>query len=76
MTLSSPFNKSTYLLGRAASNLQKRMEDLERADTAIYEVKTTTGDPTARGNYHFVINTFDNTFKVYADGAWRTLDSW
>ena len=34
--------------------------------------KITTGDPTGREGL-MVINTFDNTFKIYADGAWRTL---
>lgn len=74
--MTNPFETPNYQLGRAASTLSKRIEDLERKDNAIFEVKTTTGDPTARGNFHFVINTFDNTLKVYADGAWRTLDSW
>jgi hypothetical protein len=36
--------------------------------------KTDTGDPTGVEGM-FVINTFDNTFKAYADGAWRTLAS-
>lgn len=36
--------------------------------------KATTGDPTGFEGL-FEINTFDNTFKVYADGAWRTLAS-
>ena len=36
--------------------------------------KSTTGDPTGFEGL-FEINTFDNTFKVYADGAWRTLAS-
>lgn len=37
--------------------------------------KITTGDPTGREGL-MVINTFDNTFKIYADGAWRTLTTW
>lgn len=36
--------------------------------------KTTTGDPTGHEGL-FEVNTFDNTFKAYADGAWRTLAS-
>jgi hypothetical protein len=40
-------------------------------------IKTTTGDPTApAGNVPMVVvNTFDNTVKIYADGAWRTIAS-
>jgi len=34
--------------------------------------KTTTGDPTGREGL-IVINTFDNTLKMYADGAWRAI---
>lgn len=41
------------------------------------ETKTDTGDY-ASGNWEgrMVINTFDNTFKVYAEGAWRSLATW
>ena len=40
--------------------------------------KTTTGDAAAPTGDEptFQINTFDNTFKVYADGAWRQLATW
>jgi hypothetical protein len=38
--------------------------------------KTDTGDPAGREGL-IVINTFDNTLKMYADGAWRSLTtSW
>jgi hypothetical protein len=37
--------------------------------------KTDTGDGTGAEGL-FQINTFDNTFKVYADGAWRSLATW
>lgn len=38
-------------------------------------VKTDTGDATGAEGL-FQINTFDNTFKVYADGGWRSLATW
>jgi hypothetical protein len=38
--------------------------------------KTDTGDPTDTYEGMMVINTFDNTFKVYAEGAWRTITTW
>lgn len=38
--------------------------------------KTDTGDPTDTFEGMMVINTFDNTFKVYAEGAWRTITTW
>lgn len=38
--------------------------------------KTTTGDPSDTFEGMMVINTSDNAFKVYADGAWRTITTW
>jgi hypothetical protein len=38
--------------------------------------KTDTGDPSDPFEGMMVINTFDNTFKVYAEGAWRTITTW
>jgi len=38
-------------------------------------IKTTTGDASGQDGL-FQVNTFDNTFKVFADGAWRSLATW
>jgi hypothetical protein len=38
-------------------------------------IKSTTGDPTGEEGM-LTLNTFDNAFKVYIDGAWRTIISW
>lgn len=38
--------------------------------------KTDTGDPTDLFEGMVVINTFDNTAKIYADGALRTIATW
>lgn len=43
-------------------------------DAVKLMTKIDTGDPAGVEGLA-VINTFDNTFKVYADGAWRTLAS-
>ena len=45
----------------------------ERIGTII--TKTDTGDATGAEGV-FQINTFDNTFKVYADGGWRAIATW
>lgn len=37
--------------------------------------KTTTGDPSPAFETMMCVNTFDNTVKIYADAAWRTLAS-
>jgi hypothetical protein len=47
----------------------------QRAQIGIIETKTTTGDPAAGHEGRMVINTFDNTVKIYADGGWRTIAS-
>ncbi len=38
--------------------------------------KTDTGDPANSYEGQLCINTFDNTYKVYAEGAWRTITTW
>lgn len=38
--------------------------------------KTDTGDPASGYEGMLVINTFDNTYKVYAEGAFRTITTW
>ena len=39
-------------------------------------LKTDTGDPAEYFESMMVINTFDNTLKMYADGGFRQLASW
>ena len=39
-------------------------------------VKADTGDPASPANGDTYVNTFDNTARVYADGAWRDLATW
>jgi len=41
-----------------------------------FTIKTTTGNPATPSVPMLVINTFDNTVKLYADGGWRTLVTW
>ena len=70
------FDDPQYRLAKAISELSAKVKELEAFDNAMFEIKITTGDPAPRGSFHFVINTFDNNIKCYADGAWRTLASW
>lgn len=70
------FDDPQYRLGSAVSKLSARVKELESSESAIFEIKTTAGNPTAKGNYHFVINTADNTLNCYADGGWRQLANW
>jgi hypothetical protein len=41
----------------------------------VVVTKTDTGDGSGAEGL-FQINTYDNTFKVYADGGWRSLSTW
>ena len=67
------FNSSEYTIASALSKLGDRVKELEAFDNAIFQIKTTTGQPVARGEFHFCINTFDATVEVFADGSWRNL---
>ena len=67
------FNSSEYTIASALSKLGDRVKELEAFDNAIFEIKTTTGQPVARGEFHFCINTFDSTVELYSDGAWRDI---
>ena len=61
------------------ANMTLNFADLPTLRTTIETprivTKATTGDPAAT-EPTLVINTFDNTFKVWAEGAWRTLATW
>ena len=70
------FDDPQYRLAKAISDLAGQVKELEAFDNAMFEIKATTGNPVARGEFHFVINTFDNELNCYADGAWRNLASW
>jgi hypothetical protein len=56
--------------------IQKRIEDIEGYPAFTYTIKTDTGDPATGKSGAMVENTFDNTLKVWADGAWRQIASW
>ena len=47
----------------------------QRETVGTVLTKTDTGDPIGAEGL-FCINTFDNNFKVYGEGAWRTLATW
>lgn len=63
---------------RNASNTRLAVPSLGDTDAILASVliKTTTGDPSVGDSGALCINTFDNTFKVYAEGAWRQIITW
>lgn len=55
--------------------LERELNELKNIPPDYVIIKTTTGDATGREGLR-MINTFDNKYKVYADGAWRQLATW
>ena len=57
-------------------DLKQRIGDLESRALDAVEIKSTTGDPADPFEGRRVINTFDNEYRMYLDGAWRTIVAW
>lgn len=64
----TPSAKRRYLL--------KDHGDSGNANVVAVITKGTTGDPASGYEGQMVINTFDNTLKCWAEGAWRQLVTW
>lgn len=62
-------------IARTLYSLSYRIQGIECMNLIIGSVKTTTGDPATGKECNIVVNTVDNTAKIYADGAWRTIAS-
>ena len=82
--MSNIFRRSSYVgpmspvriqewTNRQFRALESVLDHLER-ETLI--TKTTTGDHADPYEGMRVSNTVDNTYKIYLDGAWRTVASW
>ena len=69
-------NEILGILNDRTKGLTKRVSNLESSTSIQLITKTTTGNFTPGYEGQLVINTFDNTLKMYADGGWRTLVSW
>ena len=65
------------ILGKEIAKLKKRVADLEAMQTDTLDWKDTTGD-FASGNFEGrrVANTFDNNYKIYLEGSFRTIINW
>jgi hypothetical protein len=82
----NPFQTDSY--GRFQFFADPNLYDIEISGTGIttYKIqnvliqgayyKTTTGDPTWNFEGMICINEFDNTVKIYAEGAWRQIATW
>lgn len=55
------------------ADLERRLSQLEAAPADGVEVKTTAGDFASGWDGRRMLNTADNKYKIYADGAWRQL---
>ncbi len=59
-----------------ATDVQAAIEELETEKGPAPIIKTDTGDPVSGIEGQLCVNTYDNTLKVYADAAWRSLATW
>ena len=71
-----PLNTVLLALVKNDKASNKRLINLETAVQLQLSFKETTGVPATPFEGMFVINSFDNNIRVYADGGWRTLASW
>ena len=71
-----PLNNVLLALVKNDKASSKRLNNLETAVQLQLSFKATTGVPATPFEGMFVINSFDNNIKVYADSGWRTLASW
>ena len=55
--------------------MEKEIETLKSFENVTATIKTTAGDPATGVTPQIVINTNDNTVKMWADGGWRTMAS-
>jgi hypothetical protein len=57
------------------TDLQERVAQLEAAPADDLEIKATTGDFATADSWNGrrVLNTFDNNYKILAEGAWRQI---
>lgn len=57
------------------TDLLERTAQLEAAPADAIEIKATTGDFAVGDSWNGrrVLNTFDNNYKVFSEGAWRQI---
>ena len=63
-------------IASAIEQIASMNESMAETNLPTIVIKTTTGDSANGKSGQIVINTFDNSIKMYADGGWRTLASW
>jgi hypothetical protein len=68
LSAQDPTDTRTYRLANAPTTAT--------LDVVAVLTKTDTGDPASGYEGQMVINTFDNTLKVYADAGWRQIATW
>jgi hypothetical protein len=62
--------------GKAGLHLMNEVLSGVKLVAAGIYIKTNTGDPSSYYEGLIVLNTVDNTLKIYADQGWRTLATW
>jgi hypothetical protein len=62
--------------GKAGLHLMNEVLSGVKLVAAGIYIKTSTGDPSSYYEGLIVLNTVDNTLRIYADQGWRTLATW
>lgn len=62
-------------LVEAIKKLSRRLQKLEGMPQDVVEIKDTAGDFAIASSWNGrrVLNTNDNTYKIFAEGAWRQI---
>lgn len=63
------------ILAEALKSLSRRIQKLEGLPQDVIEIKDTAGDYAVASSWNGrrVLNTNDNTYKIFAEGAWRQI---
>lgn len=64
-----------FILSKKVNMLEKRVAKLETAPSDDLEIKTTAGDYAAGDSWNGrrVLNTADNTYKIFFNAAWQQI---
>ena len=60
----------------AIANVFTRLDTGEMVEGSVIMVKNTAGDPSSPQESQIVVNTIDQTIRLYVSAAWVTLFSW
>lgn len=74
----SPDEDIVQQFAERITQLQKQVAELKRAPADAIEIKSDAGDYADADSWNGrrVLNTADNTYKIFAENSWRTIISY